>query len=256
MLLEGKNALILGVANQASIAWAIAKAFSREGANLAFAYQGERLKENVLELAGTLPRPSPVFQCDVTRDDEIQNLFSELKNSFGTLQILVHSIAFAPKSELSGRILDTTRQGFQTAQEVSAYSLLALAKGAEPLMEGSGGSLIAMSYIGAERVIPNYNLMGPAKASLEAEIRYLAYDLGSKNIRVNGISAGPVNTVAARGISRFGTMLKHHAHVSPLRRNVGVEEIANTAVFLGSSLSSGITGEILYCDCGYHIMGM
>ncbi|HNV86328.1 MAG TPA: enoyl-ACP reductase [Candidatus Omnitrophota bacterium] len=256
MLLEGKNALILGVANQASIAWAIAKAFSREGANLAFAYQGERLKENLIELTGTLPHPSPVFQCDVTKDDEIQNLFSGVRHVFGRLDVLVHSIAFAPKNELSGRISDTTRQGFQTAQEVSAYSLLALAKGAEALMEGPGGSILAMSYIGAVRVIPNYNLMGPVKASLEAEIRYLAYDLGPKNIRVNGISAGPVNTVAARGISRFGTMLKHHAHAAPLRRNVGVDEIANTAVFLASTLSSGITGEILYCDCGYHIMGM
>lgn len=256
ILLGGKKALVLGVANKRSIAWAIAQALAKEGAQLAFTYQGERLKESVAELATTLSQESPLYPCDVTRDEEIQNLFAELSRSFGALHVLVHSLAYAPKEDLDGRTVDTSRAGFQIAHDVSAYSLLAVAKGAEPLMEKEGGSIVALTYLGSERVVPHYNVMGLAKASLEAAIRYLAYDLGKKNIRVNGVSAGPVNTLAARGISGFTDMLAYHREKAPLRRNVEISEVANTALFLATPLSSGITGEIVYCDCGYHMMGM
>jgi len=256
MLLEGKKGLVLGVANKRSIAWAIAQALSREGAELAFTYQGDRLKESVEELACTLPKKSPILPCDVTKDEEVKTVFAALGQSFGALHILVHCIAFAPKEELEGRTVDTSRNGFTIAQDVSAYSLLALAKGAEPLMEKEGGSIIALTYLGAERVVPNYNVMGMAKASLESGIRYLAYDLGPKNIRVNGISAGPVNTLAARGISGFTDMLAHHRDKAPLKRNVEITEVGNSALFLASPLSSGITGEVIHVDCGYSIVGM
>ncbi len=256
MLLEGKKGLVLGVANKRSIAWAIAQALAREGAELAFTYQGDRLKESVEELAGTLAQKSPILPCDVTKDEEIKSLFNALGQAFGALHVLVHCIAFAPKEELEGRTVDTSRNGFSIAQDVSAYSLLALAKGAEPLMEKEGGSIIALTYLGAEKVVPNYNVMGMAKASLESGIRYLAYDLGPKNIRVNGISAGPVNTLAARGISGFTDMLAHHRDKAPLKRNVEISEIGDAALFLASSLSSGITGEVIHVDCGYSIVGM
>jgi len=256
MLLEGKKGLVLGVANKRSIAWAIAQALAREGAELAFTYQGDRLKESVEELAGTLTKKSPILPCDVTKDEEVKTVFEALGQSFGALHILVHCIAFAPKEELEGRTVDTSRNGFSIAQDVSAYSLLSLAKGAEPLMEKEGGSIIALTYLGAERVVPNYNVMGMAKASLESGIRYLAYDLGPKNIRVNGISAGPVNTLAARGISGFTDMLAHHRDKAPLKRNVEITEVGNSALFLASSLSSGITGEVIHVDCGYSIVGM
>lgn len=256
MLLEGKKALVLGVANKRSIAWAVAQALAREGAKLAFTYQGERLKENVAELANGLDPGAPVLPCDVAKDEEIKFLFEALGKSFGALHILVHCVAFAPKEDLEGRTVDTSRSGFQIAHDISSYSLLALAKHAEPLLEKEAGSIVALTYLGSEKVVPHYNIMGLAKASLEAGVRYLAYDLGKKNIRVNGVSAGPVNTLAARGISGFTDMLTHHRDKAPLARNVQIEEVANTVLFLASSLASGVTGEIIYCDCGYNIVGM
>ena len=222
MLLQGKKALVLGVANKRSIAWSIAQALAREGAQIAFTYQGERLKENVSELAATLSQPAPVLPCDVTQDEEVAGLFRELSQSFGVLHILIHCIAFAPKEDLEGRTVDTSRAGFQVAHDVSSYSLIGLARAAEQLLEKEGGSIVALTYLGSERVVPNYNVMGLAKASLEAAIRYLSFDLGRKNIRVNGVSAGPVNTLAARGISGFTDMLEHHRQKSALGRNVEV----------------------------------
>ena len=254
-LLKGKKGLVVGVANKRSIAWGVARALSNHGAQLAFTYQGDRLKESVAELAATLPGKSPLYPCDVTRDDEIQKVFSGLGGEFGSLQFLVHAVAFAKKEDLDGRTVDTSRDGFQLALNVSSYSLIALTKAAEPLLEKEGGSVAALTYLGSEKVIPNYNVMGLAKAALESAVRYLAYDLGKKRIRVNGVSAGPVNTLAARGISGFTSMLEGHRHRAPLGRNVEVEEVANTAFFLLSPLSSGITGEVIYCDAGYRIMG-
>ena len=254
-LLKGKKGLVVGVANKRSIAWGISRVLADHGAQLAFTYQGDRLKESVEELAGTLPLKSPLYPCDVTKDEEIKNVFSNLEKDFGSLQFLVHCVAFAKKEELDGRTIDTSREGFHLAQDVSAYSLLALAKGAEPLLEKEGGSIVALTYLGSEKVIPNYNVMGLAKASLEAGVRYLAADLGKKNIRVNGVSAGPVSTLAARGISGFTTMLEGHRSRAPLGRNVEIEEVANAAFFLLSPLGSGITGETIYVDCGYRIIG-
>ena len=254
-LLKGKTGLVTGVANKRSIAWAIAQTLADHGAQLAFTYQGERLKESVEELAAGLPLKSPLYPCDVTKDDEIRQVFSGIQNDFGKLNFLVHCIAFAKKEELDGRTIDTSREGFHLAMDVSAYSLIALAKAAEPLMEKEGGSIVALTYLGSEKVVPNYNVMGLAKSGLESAIRYLASDLGKKNIRVNGVSAGPVSTLAARGISGFTTMLENHRKRAPLGRNVEVEEVGNTAFFLLSPLGSGITGEILYVDCGYRIMG-
>ena len=254
-LLKGKKGLILGVANKRSIAWAIARVLAAHGAQLAFTYQGDRLKESVEELTQALPRQSPLYPCDVTNDAEIKTVFDRLSEDFGSLQFLVHCIAFAKKEELDGRLIDTSREGFRLAQDVSAYSLIAVAKAAEPLLEKEGGSIVAMTYLGSEKVVPNYNVMGLAKASLESGIRYLAGDLGKKNIRVNGVSAGPVSTLAARGISGFTTMLENHRKRAALGRNVEVEEVANAAFFLLSPLGSGITGEIIYVDCGYRIMG-
>lgn len=255
-LLKGKKGLVVGVANKRSIAWGIAKVLSNHGARLAFTYQGERLKESVAELAATLPAKSPLYPCDVTKDTEIKNVFTELEREFGSLQFLVHAVAFAKKEDLDGRTVDTTRDGFQLALDVSSYSLIALAKAAEPLLEKEGGSVVALTYLGSEKVVPNYNVMGLAKAALESAIRYLAADLGKKKIRVNGVSAGPISTLAARGISGFTTMLEGHRQRAALGRNVEVEEVANTAFFLLSPLASGITGEIIYCDAGYRIMGI
>lgn len=255
-LLKGKKALVVGVANKRSIAWGIAKALSNHGAQVAFTYQGERLKESVAELAATLPGKSPLYSCDVTKDDEVKSVFDELSKEFGSLQILVHAVAFARKEDLDGRTVDTTRDGFHLALDVSSYSLITLVKAAEPLLEKEGGSVAALTYLGSEKVVPNYNVMGLAKAALESAIRYLAYDLGKKNIRVNGVSAGPISTLAARGISGFSTMLEGHRNKAALGRNVEVEEVANTALFLLSPLASGITGEVIYCDAGYRIMGI
>ncbi len=255
MLLQGKKGLIVGVANKRSIAWAIAQAAHREGAQLAFTYQGERLKESAGELAAGLGSNSPLFECDVTNDAQMDQVFTGLKSSWGSLDFLVHAVAFAKREELEGDFLPTSREGFRLALDVSAYSLTALAQRAVPLMT-EGGSIVAMTYYGAEKVIPRYNIMGVAKSALEASIRYLAFDVGPKKIRVNGVSAGPVQTLAARGISGFTDMMKIVEGKAPLRRNVQIEEVANAAAFLLSPLSSGITGEILYVDCGYNILGM
>ncbi len=255
MLLEGKRGLIVGVANKRSIAWAIAQAAHREGAKLAFTYQGERLKESVSELSATLGGASPLFECDVTNDAQIDATFQGLKEVFGTLDFLIHAVAFAKKEELEAEFLITSREGYRLALDVSSYSLTALAQRAVPFMT-DGGSIVALTYYGAEKVIPRYNVMGVAKAALEASVRYLAFDLGPKKVRVNALSSGPVQTLAARGISGFTDMMKHVESRAPLRRNVLIEEVANAAVFLLSPLSSGITGETLYVDCGYNIVGM
>jgi enoyl-[acyl-carrier protein] reductase I len=254
-LLDGKTGIIFGVANKRSIAWAIAQAWAREGAKLAFTFQGARVKENVEELAGAFGADTLILPCDVTKDDEIARVFSEVGAKFGRLNLLLHSVAFAPKDALEGRFVNTSREAFRVAQDVSAYSLVALARAAEPLMT-DGGSIVAMSYYGAEKVVPHYNVMGVAKASLEASTRYLAYDLGPKKIRVNCISAGPVNTLAARGISGFGEMIKIYEQRSPLKRNVTNEELGATGAFLASDGAAAITGQVLYVDCGYQIMGM
>jgi enoyl-[acyl-carrier protein] reductase I len=254
-LLSGKIGLVFGVANKRSIAWAIAQAWSRAGARLAFTYQGERLKENVEELAATFGADTLILPCDVTRDDEIDRVFAEMRTRFGKLHLLLHSVAFAPKAALDGRFVDTTREAFRIAHDVSAYSLVALARAAAPLMS-DGGSIIGMSYYGAEKVVPHYNVMGVAKAALEASTRYLAYDLGPQGIRVNCISAGPVNTLAARGIAGFLDMLKQYEARSPLQRNVTADELGATGVFLASDGAAAITGQVLYVDCGYQIMGM
>jgi enoyl-[acyl-carrier protein] reductase I len=254
-LLHGKTGIVFGVANKRSIAWAIAQAWAREGAKLAFTYQGGRVKENVEELAGTFGADTLILPCDVTKDDKIANVFKTVGEKFGKLNLLLHSVAFAPKDALEGRFVDTSREAFRIAHDVSAYSLVALSRAAEPLMP-DGGSIVAMSYYGAEKVVPHYNVMGVAKAALEASTRYLAYDLGPKKIRVNCISAGPVNTLAARGISGFGEMLKHYEEHAPLKRNVTPDELGATGAFLASDGAAAITGQVLYVDCGYQIMGM
>lgn len=255
-LLEGKTGIIFGVANKRSIAWAIAQALSREGMRLAFTYQGERLKESVEELTSTMDG-SLLLPCDVTVDAEIDTVFKEVGDKFDKLDVLVHSVAFAPREDLENEFVKTSRAGFKLAHDISAYSLVGLTRAALPLMEkAGGGSVVAMTYYGAEKAVEGYNLMGVAKASLEASIRYLAANLGPKNVRVNAISAGPVNTLAARGIKGFTGMLKHHAERAPLRRNVELEEIGNAALFLASPMSAAITGEVLYVDCGYNIIGI
>ncbi len=254
-LLAGKLGIVFGVANKRSIAWAIAQAWAAEGAKLAFTYQGDRVKENVEELAGAFGADTMILPCDVTRDEDIDCVFKAVGEKFGKLQLLLHSVAFAPKAALEGEFINTSREAYRIAHDVSAYSLVALARAAAPLMS-DGGSIMAMSYYGAEKVVPHYNVMGVAKASLEASTRYLAYDLGPKKIRVNCISAGPVNTLAARGISGFNEMLKHYEAHSPLKRNVTPEELGATGVFLASDGAAAITGQVLYVDCGYQIMGM
>jgi len=255
-LLDGKAGIIFGVANKRSIAWAIAQALSNEGMRLAFTYQGERLKENVAELSSTLSG-ALLLPCDVTIDAEIDTVFQEVDAQFGRLDSLVHSVAFAPREDLENEFVKTSREGFKLAHDISAYSLVALTHAALPLFEKSGGgSVLAMSYYGAVKAVEGYNVMGVAKASLEASVRYLAANLGPKNVRVNAISAGPVNTLAARGIKGFTGMLKHHAERAPLRRNVELEEIGSAALFLTSSMSSAITGEIMYVDGGYNVIGL
>lgn len=254
-LLAGKSGLVFGVANKRSIAWAIAQAWAQAGARLAFTYQGDRLKENVEELAGTFGQQTPLYPCDVTRDEDIARVFDQVGKDFGKLDILLHSVAFAPKDALEGQFINTSRDAFRVAHDVSAYSLVALARGAAPLMS-DGGSIIAMSYYGAVKVVPHYNVMGVAKAALEASVRYLAYDLGPRKIRVNAISAGPMNTLAARGIAGFTQMLKHYEEHTPLKRNLEPSELGSAGLFLASNMSTGTTGQTLYVDCGYEIMGM
>jgi enoyl-[acyl-carrier protein] reductase I len=253
--LTGKLGVVFGVANKRSIAWAIAQAWHKAGARLAFTYQGERLKENVEELAGTFGPDTLLMPCDVTKDEDIARVFAEMNQKFGKLHLLLHSVAFAPKDALEGDFVSTSREAFRIAHDVSAYSLIALARGAAPLMT-EGGSIVAMTYYGSEKVVPHYNVMGVAKASLEASTRYLAYDLGPKKIRVNCISAGPVNTLAARGIAGFTEMLKHYEAHAPLKRNVLPDELGATGAFLASDGAAAITGQVIYVDCGYQIMGM
>jgi len=255
-LLDGKTGLVFGVANKRSIAWAIAQALSREGMRLAFTYQGERLKESVGALTATV-EGSLLLPCDVTNDQEIEAVYREVEEKFGRLDALVHSVAFAPKDDLENDLFKTSRAGFKTAHDISAYSLVVLTRGAVPLMEKSGGgAVVALTYYGAEKAVEGYNVMGVAKASLEASVRYLAANLGRRNIRVNAISAGPVNTLAARGIKGFSDMMHVHEERAPLRRKVELEEIGNAALFLLSPMSSGITGEVMHVDCGYNIIGI
>lgn len=254
-MLKDKFGIIFGVANKRSIAWATALSLHQAGAHLAFTYQGERLKENVASLTANAMPDSLLLPCDVTKQDQVDATFKQVADQFGRLDFLIHSIAYAPREALEGEFLDTSREAFLTALEISAYSLAQLARGVTPLMT-EGGSIVSMTYYGAEKVVAGYNVMGVAKAALEASTRYLAYDLGPRNIRVNAISAGPIQTLSARGVSDFTTMMKHHAERAPLRRNVEAGEVGNTALFLCSPLSSGITGEVIHVDCGYNIMGM
>jgi len=254
-MLENKQGIIFGVANKRSIAWATAQALHRSGARMAFAYQGERLKENVERLTAEEMPNSLLLSCDVTNQQDVDEVFKRLASDFGRLDFLIHSIAFAPREALEGEYMKVERDGFLSALEVSAYSLTQLARAAAPLMT-EGGSIVTMTFHGADKVYQGYNVMGVAKAALESSVRYLANDLGPKNIRVNAISAGPIQTLAARGVSGLSTMLKVHAERAPLKRNVEPREVGDTALFLCSSLSSGITGEILFVDCGYNIMGI
>ena len=253
-LLDGKVGLVLGVANKRSIAWACAESCLSNGATIAFTYQGERLKENVEKLASELS-DSIVVPCDVTNQAEVDSAFDAVGSKYGKLDFVIHSIAFAPREALEGDFVTTTRAAFLTALEISAFSLTQIALASTPLMK-DGGSIVTMSYYGAEKVVPNYNVMGVAKSALEASTRYLAADLGKQNIRVNAISAGPINTLSARGVKNMGSLLNYVGEKSPLKRNVQASEVGNTAMFLVSGLSSGITGETIYVDCGYNIMGI
>jgi enoyl-[acyl-carrier protein] reductase I len=253
-MLENKVGLIFGVANKRSIAWACAEACAAQGAKLAFTYQGERLKENVEKLTKDMP-DTLVLPCDVTNQTEVDAAFAQVGEKYGKLDFLIHSIAFAPREALEGEFLTTSREAFLTAMEISTFSLTQLSLAAVPLMK-DGGSIVTMSYYGAEKVVMNYNVMGVAKAALEASTRYLAADVGRHNIRVNAISAGPINTLSARGVKNMGSLLNYMAEKAPLKRNVQASEVGNTALFLVSDLSSAITGETIYVDCGYNIMGI
>ncbi|NNE64946.1 MAG: enoyl-ACP reductase [Pyrinomonadaceae bacterium] len=253
-MLKDKIGLVLGVANKRSIAWACAEACMSQGANLAFTYQGERLERYLTKLTADL-EDTLVIPCDVTNQSEVDAAFEAIDKKYGRLDFLIHSIAFAPREALDGEYLDTSREAFLTALEISAYSLPQVARSAAPLMQ-DGGSIVTMSYYGAEKVVENYNVMGVAKSALESSTRYLASDLGPKNIRVNAISAGPINTLSARGVKNMSGFLKHVEERAPLRRNIDAREVGNTAMFLVSDLSSGITGETIYVDCGFNIMGI
>ncbi len=251
--LAGKTAVVFGLANKRSIAWGIAQKLHAAGATLAICYQNDRMKLEAQSLIDELPGASG-FQCDVSVDQEIDTLFAALKEKYSKLEILVHAVAYAPAEELRGEFINTTREGFRIAQDVSVYSLIAVTRAAAPLMT-EGGSIMTLSYYAAEKVVPNYNVMAVAKASLECTVRYLAWNLGPRNIRVNAISAGPIKTLAARGVGALGEMMKSHADRAPLHRNVDQLEVGGAALFLASDLASAITGEILYVDCGYNVMG-
>jgi enoyl-[acyl-carrier protein] reductase I len=251
--LDGKIAVVFGLANKRSIAWGIAQKLHEGGAKLAICYQNERMKAEAQGLIDDLPGAEG-FQCDVSADAEIDALFAQLKERYGKLDVVVHAVAFAPAEAMHGDFLDTSREAFKIAHDVSVYSLIAVARAAEPLMP-EGGSIITLTYYGAEKVVPHYNVMGVAKAALEATVRYLASTLGPKKIRVNAISAGPIKTLAARGVGQLGDMLRMHSEKSPLRRNVDQLEVGGAAAFLASELSGAITGETIYVDCGYNIMG-
>jgi enoyl-[acyl-carrier protein] reductase I len=253
-LLDGKKAAIFGVANDRSIAWAISEALHTEGAELAFTYAGEILEKRVRPLAEGIGSKI-ILPCDVTKDEEIEKVFTTLKQEWGGLDIMIHAIAYAKREDLVNPYVQTSRQGFHLALDVSAYSMVALARHAAPLMEGRAASMLTLTYMGSERVIPNYNVMGVAKAALEASVRYLAHDLGPKGIRVNAISAGPIRTLAASGIADFKEMLHHVGERAPLKRNIDAAEVGKTALFLCSQWGSAITGEVLHVDAGYSIMG-
>ena len=254
--LSGKRALIVGLASKRSIAWGIAQSMLREGAELAFSYPNEKLESRVAKLANEC-NSDIVLPCDVTSDEQIETLFTELGQHWDGLDIIVHSVAFAPADQLAGDYLDcVTREGFNIAHDVSSYSFAALAKAGRPMMQGRNGALLTMTYLGAVQSIPNYNVMGVAKASLEANVRYLAQSLGPEGIRVNAISAGPIKTLAAAGISNFRKMLEQFAKAAPLQRNVTIEDVGNASAFLCSDLASGITGEITYVDGGFNTVGM
>ena len=251
--LAGKTAVVFGLANKRSIAWGIAQKLHAAGANLAICYQNERMKAEAEDLINELPGAAG-FQCDVSSDQEIETLFGQLKDKYAKVDVLVHAVAYAPAEDLKGAFINTSREGFKIAHDVSVYSLIAVSRAAAPLMT-EGGSIMTLSYYAAEKVVPNYNVMALAKASLESCVRYLAWDLGPKNIRVNAISAGPIKTLAARGIGALGDMLKAAADRAPLKRNVDQLEVGGAALFLASDLSSAVTGETLYVYCGYNVMG-
>lgn len=252
--LQGKRGLVMGVANSRSLGWAIAERLREAGAELAFSYQGERLREELEKLTGGMPG-ARLYPCDVTREEELQATFADLREAWGSLDYVVHSIAFAPRAAMDGRYIETTRQDWLTALEISAYSLVAVARAAEPLLN-EGGGLVTLTYYASEKVVPKYNVMGIAKSALEASVRYLAYELGRKGVRVNAVSAGPVRTVAARSIPGFMKMYNKVADIAPLGRNVTHEEVGNLGLFLLSPLAGGITGETVYVDAGFHVMGM
>jgi len=253
---DGRRGLIVGVANRRSIAWAIAQEVTGRGARVALTYQDERLRNNVEELASTL-RDAPVLPCDVASDSQVASLVAAVDREFDGLDFVVHGAAFAPRAELIGPFLETSREGFRIALDVSAYSLIALARAAEPLLaKRGGGSILTLTYLGSTRVFPGYNVMGMAKAALEASVRYLAADLGPKNVRVNAVSAGPIKTLAAVGISGFSDILQVYRDRAPMRRNIEAAEVARAAAFLLSDGASGITGEIVHVDAGYHITGV
>ncbi|HEY7412737.1 MAG TPA: enoyl-ACP reductase [Vicinamibacteria bacterium] len=254
MLLEGKKGLILGVANKRSIAWGIAQAATREGARLALTFQGERLEENVRELSAALASPL-ILPCDVSRDEDLDALAESLQREWGGLDFVVHSVAYALREELDGAFLDTSREGYRIAQDVSSYSLTAVVRRMAPLM-AEGGSIVTLSYLGGERVVPHYNVMGVAKAALEMSVRYLANDLGPRGIRVNAISAGPIKTLAAAGVHGLSKMLEYHRTHAPLRKNTEQDEVGDAALFLLSRLGRGVTGEVIHVDGGFHVMGM
>jgi enoyl-[acyl-carrier protein] reductase I len=255
-MLEGKTALVFGVANRRSIAWAIAQALAGAGARMAFTYQGERIEAGVRELASSV-NSDLVLPCDVTKDEDLDAVFQAVDKDFDGLDILVHSVAYAAKEDLEGRFVDTKRSSFLMALDVSAYSLTAMVQRAEPLMEKrGGGAILTMTYLGGERAVGNYNVMGVAKSALDSSLRYLAAELGPKNIRVNAISAGPIRTLAARSIAGFTLMEEHYEKRAPLRRNVDASEVGQTALFLCSPMASGITGEVVFVDAGYQIMGL
>ena len=253
--LSGKNGIVFGVANHRSIAWAIARTLDRAGARIALAYQSERVREGVAKLADGLDGEAPLIECDVSTDENVKVAFDKVGEAMGDLDIIVHSIAFADRNDLGGRIVDTGREGFRMALDISAYSLLSIARYGTPLMR-NGGSILTLTFQASTRVFPGYNVMGTAKAALENEVRQLASDLGQDNIRVNAVSAGPLDTLSSRVISHYRDMKRVHAERSPMRRNITTDEVANAALFLLSDMSSGVTGEILHVDTGYSIMGI
>jgi enoyl-[acyl-carrier protein] reductase I len=254
-IMAGKKGIIFGVANDHSLAWYCAKSLHEAGAQLAFTYQGEVLERRVRPLAESVGSTF-VEPCDLSEDEQIDRIFAKVKEQWGGLDFVVHAVAFAHKEDLEGTFVDTSRKGFQLALEVSAYTLVAVSRRALPLMQESGGAITTLTYYGAEKVVQNYNVMGVAKAALEASVRYLAADLGKSNVRVNAISAGPVRTLAAMGIAGFRDMLKHVEAKAPLKRNVQAAEVGKTALYLSSDLASGVTGEVIHVDCGYNIMGL